>query len=306
MELKKSLRRLSKFGSSKIKKNSLQLVEEKFEIKEKVNKKNISSPTLKSKSWKSGKSVKSGTSKNKKNLKIGLNCNKNNRFEIKKLLGEGSFSKMYLSYDKTIEKEVALKVEKQDKHKKILVHEYDILRNLQCLNTVPRVIDFINATSSNFIVMELLGMNISCFKKLFNPNEFICVDLLIKMFNCIEKLHETGYIHRDIKPSNFVLSKNCQDEIAVLNTLKMTDKNNSFSNTFSSSFMAQIEVYMIDFGLSKFHLDKNGNAFPAKKNCDFQGTLIYASINAHLKKELSRRDDLWSFFFVIIIRQFYF
>jgi predicted Ser/Thr protein kinase len=39
--------------------------------------------------------------------------------------------KIYQAYDKYMEREVALKVEKVDKHKKILKFEYEILRNLQ-------------------------------------------------------------------------------------------------------------------------------------------------------------------------------
>jgi serine/threonine protein kinase len=54
-----------------------------------------------------------------------------NRFDIKQQLGEGSFSKIYQAYDKHLKREVALKVEKEDKHKKILKFEYEILRNLQ-------------------------------------------------------------------------------------------------------------------------------------------------------------------------------
>lgn len=37
-----------------------------------------------------------------------------------------------------------------------------------------------------------------------------------------------------------------------------------------------------------------------RKNADFRGTITYASLNAHLKIDLSRRDDLWSLYFVIL------
>lgn len=37
-----------------------------------------------------------------------------------------------------------------------------------------------------------------------------------------------------------------------------------------------------------------------RAQADFRGTISYASLNAHLKIELSRRDDLWSFYFVIL------
>lgn len=57
---------------------------------------------------------------------------------------------------------------------------------------------------------------------------------------------------------------------------------------------------MVDFGLAKNHLDENFVPFKERANTDFRETLTYASLNAHYKKDLSRRDDLWSFFFMIL------
>lgn len=94
------------------------------------------------------------------------------------------------------------------------------------------------------------------------------------MLAAIENVHSAGIIHRDIKPSNFVMGRSSDD------------KNH---------------VYLVDFGLAKEHLDlKTGLPLHPRGNTDFRGTIPYASINAHLKSELSRRDDMWSFFFVIL------
>jgi hypothetical protein len=45
---------------------------------------------------------------------------------------------------------------------------------------------------------------------------------------------------------------------------------------------------------------KIGVPIPMRPQADFRGTISYASLNAHLKLDLSRRDDLWSFYFVIL------
>ena len=62
------------------------------------------------------------------------------RFEVKEMLGEGSFSiiiinqgKIYKATDNVAKNDVALKIEKEDKSKKILKLEYEILNDLQCI-----------------------------------------------------------------------------------------------------------------------------------------------------------------------------
>lgn len=103
--------------------------------------------------------------------------------------------------------------------------------------------------------MELLGKNIFEYKKSKGScfTNIVAYDILIKMLNCIEGIHNKGYIHRDIKPSNFVV---CLDEK---------------------------KVYIVDFGLAKLHLNKNKEPFPPRKSTGFRGTLAFASMNAHNK-----------------------
>lgn len=121
---------------------------------------------------------------------------------------------------------------------------------------VAKVYDFIETKTLNFIVMELLGKNVANFKKAKHPFEpILAYEILIQMLDSIEILHDRGLIHRDIKPSNFVMSKG-----------------------------EDYRVYMVDFGLAKFHLDRVGKVIPPRLNTDFRGTLTYASLNAHYKR----------------------
>lgn len=75
------------------------------------------------------------------------------------------------------------------------------------------------------------------------------------MLDAIEKVHDRGYIHRDVKPSNFVIGKG----------------------------KAREHVYVVDFGLGKLHLNKDGYPVEQRQNADFRGTVAYASLNAHNK-----------------------
>ena len=58
---------------------------------------------------------------------------------------------------------------------------------------------------------------------------------------------------------------------------------------------------MIDFGLSKQFIDsKTGHHIPFANDISISGTIRYASMNAHMGIEQSRRDDLEGMLYVLI------
>jgi serine/threonine protein kinase len=92
------------------------------------------------------------------------------------------------------------------------------------------------------------------------------------MLSAIKTCHCQGIIHRDIKPSNFLVRAS-----------------------------PQFPLVLIDFGLSRPYLNPDtGAILPARRNPGFVGTSKYASLNAHEGKELGRRDDLFSWFFIVV------
>lgn len=150
--------------------------------------------------------------------------------------------------------------------------EHNVLTQLRGLKHVCNVYDFVENGGQNLIVMDLLGCNLAKVRKVLEQHYSlrIAIQLVIEMLTAIEEVHNAGFIHRDVKPSNFVLSQDYK------------------------------KVYIVDFGLAKKHLDHNKNPLRARRSADFRGTVSFASLNAHNNIDLSRRDDLWSLYFVIL------
>jgi serine/threonine protein kinase len=116
------------------------------------------------------------------------------------------------------------------------------------------------------MVMDLFGQSL---EDLFvtNGRRFdLKTTLMIgyQMIERIEFVHGKNYIHRDVKPDNFVMGRG-----------KKAHK-----------------LYMIDFGLAKKFISKDGSHIPYRDNKNLTGTARYASLNTHLGIEQGRRDDI--------------
>jgi len=209
------------------------------------------------------------------------------------MVGCGAFGEIHLAYDVNMKALRAIKFEMANHKNPQLKHEYSVLEQLNkhdssnnasqqqnniadTFTGVPKVYYFDRLEHKyNFMVMEFLGPSLGDLFQLKERNfgmETVLM-LAIQILTRIEYIHEKGFLHRDIKPENFVIGLN--------------EKSNL--------------VYLIDYGLSKRYKDKNsGQHIPYRENKQLVGTVRYASINAHLGIEQSRRDDLEGIGYVLV------
>jgi serine/threonine protein kinase len=200
-------------------------------------------------------------------------------YEVKGLIGHGSYADVYMVVDPESRLEFALKLEKRANRRKGLDLEQAVLEDVQGSPFFPKFYASGVLDDLRYIVMEALGPSVSDVLDEMPSARFSLSTALrvgIQMLRCIQEFHKRGYIVRDVKPDNFLIR-------------------DSLSNP----------IVLIDFGLARLHIDRTtGYPIPARDKSVFVGTIKYASPAAHRLEDLGRRDDVvsWWYAFVDIVK----
>ena len=199
-----------------------------------------------------------------------------NRYKTKKFISKTLCCKLYEGINIKNNELVAMKFEKRKGKFNVLESEAYFLMNLKGFG-IPKIKTYGIVSGYNLLIEELLGPSImSLWKSGKKTNEKrslkdICM-ISLQGLDRLEYIHSKDIIHRDIKPHNFLIGL----------------KNPNV-------------IYLIDFGFSrKYRSSRTGRHIQFKNLKKACGSMRYLSINGNMGLELSRRDDLESFGYMLI------
>ncbi|CAG2109501.1 unnamed protein product [Medioppia subpectinata] len=200
-----------------------------------------------------------------------------NRVRLGQLIDSGTFGEIRKGVILQTNERVIVKLEPN--HKKQLEMEYKICKDLDKDDGFPRVYFYCQWNEYNVLVTEVLGPSLSemfdTHNSQFNPKTVLYI--VFQLIHRIEKLHGLGFIIRDINPDTLVLGP------------KQTKKESI--------------VHFTDFSLVKRYTSDPNNPqkhIPMTSGHSLNSWPRYASINAHLGLEVSRRDDMESIGYLIV------
>ncbi|PVH15970.1 uncharacterized protein CXQ87_003830 [Candidozyma duobushaemuli] len=179
-------------------------------------------------------------------------------YKVGSKIGEGSFGIIFEGINLLNNQQVAIKFEPRKCEAPQLRDEYRSYRILNDVPGVPKAYFFGQEGVHNILVIDLLGPSL---EDLFDwcGRRFsvkTVVQVAKQMIQRVQGIHEHNMIYRDVKPDNFLIGKPDTPEAN--------------------------QVYV-----TKSHI-------PYREKKALSGTARYMSINTHLGREQSRRDDLES------------
>ncbi|KAM3716345.1 Serine/threonine-protein kinase [Dirofilaria immitis] len=201
---------------------------------------------------------------------------KGKQYHVESELYDGPFSKVYTISEGCIQ--YAMKIERTTGSKRpVLKLDALVLKQLNHQNITagfPRLIAAGKTTLYKYIIMELVGPDLQRLRRLIPTKKFsLSTSLRVasQTLKRIEALHDSGWLCRDVKANNFCIGK----------------KNMGL-------------IYMLDFGFARRFIRENGTFVERRNAASLMGTIYYAPLNAHNFSEQCRKDDLESWFYMII------
>lgn len=187
-----------------------------------------------------------------------------NRYTVKKQIGSGGMSVVYLAHDEVMNRPVAIKMLRDE-----LLSDPDAVERfcneakailMLSHENIIKGLDFSNGDDIKYIVMEYVdGETLKSYierKGKLSPAESI--DIAIGILSALDHAHSKNVVHRDVKPQNILLPKGGGIKIS-------------------------------DFGIAKLPTND-----PLAVSCTTVGTVDYISPEQARGKTIDRRSDIYS------------
>ena len=184
------------------------------------------------------------------------------RFEVRKELGRGAQSVVYLGFDPQLQREIAIKTlhftKSAPAQNQVLLDEARMVSKLRHPNIVP-IFEAGEEGGDLYLVFEYVpGKNLAEFLRQSGALSAVkAVDILRPILDAVANAHSQGIIHRDLKPSNILLDENGTPRV-------------------------------MDFGIAA-RVDAPGDSAD-----EYSGTPAYMAPEYIEKREASERSDVFS------------
>ncbi len=135
------------------------------------------------------------------------------RFNVEKILGKGGFGRVYLAYDETLKRHVAIKMlfsrgGRSDTCIQLLLHEARLAARLKHAAIVPVYEVGQDEDGDHFVVLEYVeGTTLGDARREYGLSELQVLEILIAVADALQYAHEQGLTHRDLKPANILVDR---------------------------------------------------------------------------------------------------
>ena len=215
------------------------------------------------------------------------------QYQIIKPIGQGGMAKIYLAYQPSIRREVAIKVmssplQQNASSVKRFAQEVEVIAQLQHPQIIP-VYDFGEHDDQIYIVMAYIrgGTLADRIDQAPNgsPNQEI-----IRLFDLIAEgldyAHSKGIVHRDLKPNNILMDESSHPYIADFGLAKLTEGKIELTNTMMTGTAAYMAPEIAQSGKSTKRADIYAIGIILFEmltgQLPFQGDTPYKMLSAHI------------------------
>ncbi|CAD6196701.1 unnamed protein product [Caenorhabditis auriculariae] len=204
-------------------------------------------------------------------LKMGTKFR--DRYYIQGLIGRGGYGQIYYGIDTRSYEEIAIKTEPTRRRgcsSRRMFLEQRVLYRLQGRPHVPTMLASGHTEKINFIMMQLLSVNVGDLKKqspVKRLSRTTTARIILQGVAALRDVHSAGFLHRDVKPANMC---------------------------FGITQFSRHVLKLVDYGLVRRYKNADGTIRKPRTRPGFRGTLRYVSVRVHDRMEQCPADDLVS------------